>query len=714
MALDPAYFFYSEGTITLTNGSDIATGDMVAWDPALLPFDFVFPNDGLGGATVIKEVLAVDQIRLAKPWTGPTLTDVPYFALRFANHIDPRFYAIRVSEYLARLKAIPENFEEVGQQVATDAAAVASAFATITQAAADVEADRQAVESATSGIEQDRQEVVTLHAATLAARDVAVSAAGSTQALWDSRVTAAGANIPAPVQYVLTAGYAQAGDGGGALFKRVATPATPKAWHFQSADGAWWQIAESKINVRMLGAKGDGVSDDAPAINAAIQFSYNVRVPEGSYRLNTGLVLRPGCSLVGDGEPTKLIRGFSGGPLIRHPGGEQAGDAISLRDFLVDTASGVTVAAGDTGIDIGATTRWSGRGEIANLIILHQWDGFKWKAGTMGPISNIQCHENKGNGFVGVDPRGELNGCLAQYNAGHGYFMYTETTGETGIQFSGCGTFGNQGWGYMFDAVTEGANVYMRGVSSSTDGMGGIGFVKKHSQIWMTQILIESAGDAYVPFPIFTKYDGAVGLYLVDGCELVQGSDIYIQHTRGGGAFFDGVKRMSLSNLTVIDSGRGGLGGQHAVGVNFNANNTDVKITNLIANFGASQTTDIANGAGTNKVDLLNPSFNTYFKAGADMRFMNPRTNAPDSVASASVMTLPDYTDFITVTGTSNIDAITASWKGRRVTLIFAGALGVTDGNNLKLNGVFITSADDTLTLICDGTNWIEVSRSAN
>jgi hypothetical protein len=51
---------------------------------------------------------------------------------------------------------------------------------------------------------------------------------------------------------------------------------------------------------------------------------------------------------------------------------------------------------------------------------------------------------------------------------------------------------------------------------------------------------------------------------------------------------------------------------------------------------------------------------------------------------------------------------------GQMVTLVFAGALTFTDGSNLKLAGNFGTSADDTITLVCDGTNWYEVTRSAN
>lgn len=148
MALDPSYFFYSDGTITLTNGSDIATGDMVAWDVALLPFDFIFPNDGVDGMSVIKEVVSANQIRLAKPWTGPTLTNVPYFMLRWVKHTDPKVYAVRVSEYLTRLKAIPDNLEEVAGQISADRQAVDDALAALQLIEQAVDTDRQAAEAA--------------------------------------------------------------------------------------------------------------------------------------------------------------------------------------------------------------------------------------------------------------------------------------------------------------------------------------------------------------------------------------------------------------------------------------------------------------------------------------------------------------------------------------------------------------------------------------
>lgn len=88
------------------------------------------------------------------------------------------------------------------------------------------------------------------------------------------------------------------------------------------------------------------------------------------------------------------------------------------------------------------------------------------------------------------------------------------------------------------------------------------------------------------------------------------------------------------------------------------------------------------------------------------------------TVTAAGTTTLPVNSDVVTVTGNTGITSITASYKGRRVTLVFTGTPTVTDGSNLKLAGNFVaagtTNDADTLTLVCDGTNWFEVARSVN
>jgi len=84
-------------------------------------------------------------------------------------------------------------------------------------------------------------------------------------------------------------------------------------------------------------------------------------------------------------------------------------------------------------------------------------------------------------------------------------------------------------------------------------------------------------------------------------------------------------------------------------------------------------------------------------------------------VASAATITLPDLAEVVSVTGTTGVTSITAGLAGRRVTLVFAGALTVTEGSNLRLAGNFVTDGNsDSITLVSDGVDWIEASRSNN
>jgi hypothetical protein len=85
------------------------------------------------------------------------------------------------------------------------------------------------------------------------------------------------------------------------------------------------------------------------------------------------------------------------------------------------------------------------------------------------------------------------------------------------------------------------------------------------------------------------------------------------------------------------------------------------------------------------------------------------------AVASATAMPVPTGRVFH-VTGTTTITSITSTnfQSGACVTLIFDGILTFTDGSNLKLAGDFVTSADDTISLCYDGSNWYETGRSVN
>lgn len=101
--------------------------------------------------------------------------------------------------------------------------------------------------------------------------------------------------------------------------------------------------------------------------------------------------------------------------------------------------------------------------------------------------------------------------------------------------------------------------------------------------------------------------------------------------------------------------------------------------------------------------------------AGSNTECYHNITGDSVDIASASTIAIPATGEFFNITGTTNITSVTASWIGRRVTLKFAGILTFTDGSNLKLGGNFVTTADDVIPLVCDGTNWYEDgARSVN
>jgi len=141
---------------------------------------------------------------------------------------------------------------------------------------------------------------------------------------------------------------------------------------------------------------------------------------------------------------------------------------------------------------------------------------------------------------------------------------------------------------------------------------------------------------------------------------------------------------------------------------------------------GGLQTVRSANASASGKVLFLGNTFYdepTFSLAGSSTYATGA---SPITAVSANNLTLPDYGDYTqiySITGTTNITNIygpngaTILPSGRIITLIFTNVLTViATGGNLKLNtsGNFVTAADYSLTLISNGTNWYEISRSVN
>ncbi len=132
-----------------------------------------------------------------------------------------------------------------------------------------------------------------------AAADRAEAAAGTVIGdipLAVSRTFADTATIPVDRAFTYVAGNLSAGDRGASLYLKVAAPGTPQPWHFQSTDGAWWELRERTLDARQLGFTGASATANVAALNACIQYAkaFGIReiiLPEGQFDINATITV---------------------------------------------------------------------------------------------------------------------------------------------------------------------------------------------------------------------------------------------------------------------------------------------------------------------------------------------------------------------------------------------------------------------------------------
>jgi hypothetical protein len=121
---------------------------------------------------------------------------------------------------------------------------------------------------------------------------------------FETRADAIASVIAPSVNGITTLGYASAGDGGSASYKRVSSEPS-HAGKFQSADGAWWEMVRvGFISPLQFGAVGDSVADDTAAMQAWLLSGTRLWLPGGyTFRVTDTLALskRDAVHVCGDG-----------------------------------------------------------------------------------------------------------------------------------------------------------------------------------------------------------------------------------------------------------------------------------------------------------------------------------------------------------------------------------------------------------------------------
>ncbi len=260
------------------------------------------------------------------------------------------------------------------------------------------------------------------------AKLAAESAAGANLSNADSVAAAEATNVPTPVNYIRTAGHAAPGDGGAALYRRALTEPS-HAGKFQSADGAWWELAENTVHIAMLG----GFPGAAPSTNRlAAQAMYDLlRLRgggtavwgEGVYEVDFAgtrgdfntcvLITAPRCWTRGAGKGVTVIKAATGADatVLRSAfagvDGIAADEYMHVSDLTIDGNWDEQTWAGPTGLEGDGIYDQNGLSIfVADKVLIERvaiqnvaQDGLT--VGTSGNVefSDIDC-ENTGKGGV--------------------------------------------------------------------------------------------------------------------------------------------------------------------------------------------------------------------------------------------------------------------------------------------------------------------------
>ncbi|MTV13172.1 MULTISPECIES: hypothetical protein [Bradyrhizobium] len=167
---------------------------------------------------------------------------------------------------------------------------------------------------------------------------------------YSTRAVAAAATISAALSFIATTGYAAANDGGGGTYTRLASaPGVVRNWHFQSADGAYWQLLTNAVLPRQVGAVLDGVADDTVAIQAWVDYSATFGVvakdQAGTAVIPTGVISLSANTNVAGGNlltlkrTSNVVAAVMQGTSVRN---------VSVRGLNFDTTAGFSSTSSNT------------------------------------------------------------------------------------------------------------------------------------------------------------------------------------------------------------------------------------------------------------------------------------------------------------------------------------------------------------------------------
>ena len=513
----------------------------------------------------------------------------------------------------------------------------------------------------------------------------------------------------------------------------------------QSGTGAVARTVDAKlketVSVKDFGAVGNGIADDTVAINLAIDAlnagtMSGLFFPAGSYVISSALntITRSGISIYGDGpRQSKILQSTNSNTFTLS---STTPATTRLSDFTLENIGIVQSNSAPTS-GVALTLIRVDRSYFSNIDIRNVFSAISILGGADIHFSNMTITSAFTWSALAVGST-LLNITYDSYA--------NEVPGELffdNFNIKGYSSYNGPCYLNYCVVIHCGDGVFFTG--------GHLGF-SYYAPIFITPLAVSGKNIQNIEFSNVYA-DGNGGGYTSSSCVEISGSTVPIV----SGIKFDGctiknfdgnginIDDISAANIRVDDCEISNIGsyGIAAIGVdniiinssvitqcNLNNNSSDgislaaVNGAIINANIIESVTYQYPRGLAINNTSSdiivsnnLMKNNVTDFLCGSNSQIKftgNLKYGSVPTVVCSDGFLPPLGYSFVVVTGNTNFSNISGILiPGYEVTFQFTGTPTGNDGvGNIKLTGAFAATAGSTLTMISDGTNWIEKARA--